>query len=232
MGVAILSDLEVRVRKIMKREALTYQQLSEYADVTVQAVHRWLSSGSISDVKARTIAREIGIDWLWLKHGITRLPLETFHDVVVSSTDNLILTCWDTLELLAVGGQLAEEFEYEISELLGKSTLHLVPTISEAQLRRGQKVVHALAGAIDHSFRFYIQDKYSVRPYLLRGRGITSDNDGLTYAIGELQQVEPDGTEGSLRSVRFKRRSPISLSDEDLAELVKRFPEFPSLSDI
>lgn len=227
-----MSDLEVRLRKIMKRDGLTYQQLSDYADVSVQAVHRWLSTGSISDVKARTIAREVGVDWLWLKHGVTRLPLETFYDVVASSTERLVLTCWDTLELVAVGSSILEEFEYEPGEVLGRSVMHFVPTVSEADFRRGQKLVHALAGSIEHSFRFYLQDKYTRRPYQMRGRGITTDDEGLTYAIGELTLVEPDGTEGSLRSVRFKRRSAIPLSEEEIAKLVEKFPEYPWLAEL
>ena len=43
----------------MHREGLTYQKVSEYADVSTQAVYKWLSSGDISEIKARELAEKI-----------------------------------------------------------------------------------------------------------------------------------------------------------------------------
>jgi len=222
-----MPDLDKRVRAIMKREKLTYQQISDYADVSTQAVHKWLSSGSISDEKARVLAREIGVDWLWLKHGISRFPLQSFYDAVLTSTANIVLTCWDTLELVAVGQSLKEEFEYEEHEVLGKSVMDFVPGIKEAEVRRMQKLLHALSGFVDFSARFNLHDKHSVRAYQMRGRGITTDSDGMTYAIEELIQVEPDGTEDSPRSIRIRRRSAIPFTEHELGAIADRFPEYP-----
>lgn len=227
-----MTDLDKRVRAIMKRESLTYQQISDYADVSTQAVHKWLSSGSISDEKARVLAREIGIDWLWLKHGVSRLPLQSFYDAVLTSTANIVLTCWDTLELVAVGQNLAEEFEYEEHEVLGKNVMDFVPGIKLGDVRRVQKLLHALSGFVEFSARFNLHDKYTVRAYQMRGRGITTDTDGMTYAIEELTQVEPDGTEDTAKSVRLRRRSEIPLPDKELGQIADSFPEFPWIRDL
>jgi hypothetical protein len=227
-----MADLERRIRAIMKREKLTCQQVSECADVSTQAVHKWLSTGTISDEKARVLAREIGLDWLWLKHGVTRLPLDTLYDAVLNSTANVGLTCWDTLELLAIGKNISKEFEYTESEVLGKSVMHLAPGLKQTDIHRGQKLLLTLSGFVDYSFRINFHDKYTVRPYLLRGRGTTRDHEGLNYAIEELQSVEPDGTEDTLKSFRIRKRGTVPLSEQEIDALVYKYPEHPWLSDL
>ena len=227
-----MADLERRIRAIMKRENLTCQQVSEYADVSTQAVHKWLSSGTISDEKARVLAREIGLDWLWLKHGVTRLPLDTLYDAVLNSTANVGLVCWDTLELIAIGKHISDEFEYTESEVLGKSVMQFAASIKETDVRRVQKLLHTLSGFVEHSFRLNFHDKYTVRPYLLRHRGTTTDGQGLTYSIDELHSVEANGTEDSPKSLRFGRRTSTPLSTQELDALVAKYPEYPWLKDL
>lgn len=216
----------------MKREKLTCQQVSEYADVSTQAVHKWLSTGTISDEKARVLAREIGLDWLWLKHGVTHLPLETLYDAVLNSTANVGLTCWDALELMAIGKNISDEFEYTESEVLGKSVMEFAASVKESDVRRTQKLLHTLSGFVEHSFRFNFHDKYTVRPYLLTHKGTTTDQQGLTYAINELQSVEPNGTEDSPKSLRFGRKTSTPLSIQELHALIEKYPEYPWLRDL
>lgn len=224
--------LEQRLRKIMRREGLTYEQLSDYADVSTQAVHKWLTSGSISDEKARAVAANIGVDWLWLKHGIARHSMESLHDLVLSSTANILLIEWNSLKLVALGKNLHEKFEYDQGAVVGSCLLDFTPNLDESLVRRMQKLMFSLSNRLEFSFRASYQDKFTLKAYKLTSRGITNDEEGTTYGLYEIIEVEPDGTEDSIESLEFKLDSLPPLNEEEVASLLREYPEFPWLKEL
>lgn len=229
-----MPNLKKRMQTIMRREGLTYQQVSEYADVSTQAVHKWLSTGSISDVKAREVAHQIGIDWIWLKHGINRVPVESLFDIVTSTTSNVVLFRWDTFELLAVGKSLQEKTEYGADELIGQSVMDFLPAIKKQLpvIRRGQKLLYALSGMVDYSYRATFQDKHTTKSMIIHGRGFTTDNEGNTYSLEELEEVEPSNLDDNPLSFRVHKKAAIPLQKPEIERLVSKFPEYPWLDDL
>jgi len=224
--------LEQRLRKLMRREGLTYEQLSDYADVSTQAVHKWLTSGSISDEKARAVAANIGVDWLWLKHGIARHSMESLYDLVLSSTANILLIEWNSLKLVALGKDLHEKFEYDRGTVIGHCLLDFTPNLDETLVRRMQKLMFSLSNRLEFSFRATYQDKHTLKAYKLTSRGITNDEQGTTYGLYEIIEVEPDGTEDSLQSLEFKLDTLPPLNEEEVESLLLEYPEFPWLKEL
>ena len=55
---------------------MTRQQVAEAMDVSLVTVHKWLSNGNMKDQVAQRFASHILCDWLWLKHGVCRIPDE------------------------------------------------------------------------------------------------------------------------------------------------------------
>lgn len=213
----------------MQREKITYNQMAEYADASSQAVHKWLSSGSISDEKALKVAQTVGLDWLWLKHGITRIPVESLYEIIFASTSRCILTRWDTFELLALGKQLAEDLEYDVNEVVGQSVIKLTPQINVEDVRKGQKLIYALSNVTDYSWRATLYDKHSKRAIELRGKAHTTDSDGVPYAVESISIVKPNGQEDSVTSFRLHKKSWQPPGDEYIKTLVQHHPELPWL---
>lgn len=71
-----MSELKNRVRILMERNQLSRQQVAEMLDVSLVTVHKWLSNGNMKDQVAREMASNVLCDWLWLKHGVCRIPDE------------------------------------------------------------------------------------------------------------------------------------------------------------
>ena len=200
-------NFEQRIRLMMERENLSYAGLAEYADASTQAVHKWLNSGSISDEKAMTLAYKLGLDWLWLKHGVSRVPVESLHDIVLCSTSNLYLNCWNTLEIVALGDKLLTELDYQADELVGRKTIEFVPGGDPGILLKGQKILFALSGMVGYSYRANIQDKHHLRAVEVRNKALTTDDQGMTYSLAQIDFVEPNGHENKMSSFRLQRRS-------------------------
>ena len=219
------------MRKIMQREGLTYQRVSEYASVSTHAVYKWLSHGDISEAQARELAGKIGFDWLWLKYGIHRVPLDTFHDMVMASANNMLLVRWTDFKAIAASEDKLNQFEYDREDLIGRSFMEFLTDFTEEQGRYIQRVVYALNGMVEHSFRCTCQDKYSTKALKINCKGITTDNEGHTYEIAQIEIVEPNGTEGSLRSLRLHRKNPFCMPEQDICRLADQYIELPWLAD-
>lgn len=200
-------DFEKRMRMMMEREKLSYAGLAEYADASTQAVYKWLSKGCISDEKAMSLAYKLGVDWLWLKHGVSRVPVETLYDIVLGSTSNLYMDCWNTMEIVAVGDSILAEAGYKAEELIGKKAVEFIPDADPRIFLRGQKILFALSGTVGFSYRVYLQDKSRRAAVKLTNQIITTDESGMTYSLAHVDVVEPNGHENRMTSFRLQRRA-------------------------
>ena len=219
------------MRKIMQREELTYQQVADYAEVSTQAVYKWLFKGDISDIKARELSEKIGFDWLWLKYGINRVPLDTFHDMVMASTKGMMLVRWTDMEIIAFGQDQQQQIDYQHDDILGRNCLDFMVGFPEEYLRPVQKIIYALNGMIEHSYRGIFQDKYSTKAIEISCKGITTDGEGHTYEVSQVEVVEPNGTENSLRSLKFHKKNPFRMPEPEIELLAGRYHQFPWLAD-
>jgi transcriptional regulator with XRE-family HTH domain len=226
-----MANFEERVRLMMKREKLSYEALAEYADASTQAVYKWLSKGSISDEKAMTLAFEIGLDWLWLKHGVSRVPVDTLYDIVLSSTSNLYLCCWNNLEIIALADGLVEQLEYDAEDLIGNILTDFSPNFDPGVLWKLQKLLHALGGMTEYSIRANFQDKHNLRAIEVRNKVLTTGESGLTYSISQVNFVEPNGQEDRLRSFKLHRRAWQLPSPLLIEKLCKENPALPWLKE-
>lgn len=226
-----MANFEERVRMIIKREKMSREAFAEYADASTQAVYKWLSKGSISDEKAKMLAYKIGVDWLWLKHGVSRVHVDTLYDIVLSSTSNLYMGCWNTLEIIALGEGLVAELDYEAEELIGKSILKFIPNFDPSFIQKGQKVLYALSGMVEHSLRANIQDKHKIRAVRMRNKAITTDENGLTYGLAQVDFVEPNGHENKLTSFKLHRRAWQRPNPVLIEKLCEENPEVSWLKD-
>lgn len=228
-----MKNFERRVRTIMKRENLSYNALADYADASTQAVYKWLSKGSMSDEKAMTLSHKIGLDWLWLKHGISRVPVDTLYDIVLSSTSNYYLSCWNTLEIVALGDGLLAEMDYKAEEVIGKCILDFAPNPvgNRALLMQGQKIIYVLSGMLEHSYRANVQGKHRLRAVELRSKAMTTDENGLTYGLLHVNFVEPNGRENKMSSFKLHRTAWQPPSPVLIEELCSANPEMPWLKE-
>ena len=226
-----MSNLEHRMRQIMDRESLTYQEVSEYAEVSTQAVYKWLFKGDISDRKARELSQKIGFDWLWLKYGIHRVPLDTFYDMVMASTNNMLLVCWTDFRVIAASNDDQGMFDYIREDLVGRDFTEFLVDFDKDKARSIQKIIFALSGMVEHSFRCTIKDRYSVKAAKVNCKGITTDDEGHTYEISQVEIVKPNGTEGSLRSLRFHKKTAIDLNDYEIERLTSQYNNLPWLGE-
>lgn len=66
--------LDERLRFIMKDRNLTRQEVADIAEVSLVTVHKWLTNGNMKEDTAKLFAGRMLCDWLWLKHGVNRIP--------------------------------------------------------------------------------------------------------------------------------------------------------------
>ncbi|MES9956433.1 MAG: helix-turn-helix transcriptional regulator [Sedimenticola sp.] len=118
----MMNTLEERLRFLMKRQRLTRQHVSDFVDVSMVTVHKWLSGGDIKDSTAQLLAERMCIDWLWLKHGTTRVP----QNIVDLATSNLSDTVLMTTSpggnsvICAVGSKVPSMLQ--ITDLVGSAS--------------------------------------------------------------------------------------------------------------
>lgn len=74
-----------RLALLMQQQGRTRQEISETMDVSLISVHKWLTGGNIKEAVAQQLAAKLMCDWLWLKHGISRVT-----DEMVPDTDQIL----------------------------------------------------------------------------------------------------------------------------------------------
>ena len=97
------STLKERIRLLMHRDKLSYRQLADIAEVTEQAVYKWLTSGNISDQTALRLSEKFAVDWIWLKHGITRIEPDLLRELINSSLTSAVVFNSSNLAVVAAG---------------------------------------------------------------------------------------------------------------------------------
>lgn len=71
---------------------MTRQQLASTLDVSMVTVQKWLSAGGMKDSTAQVLASHVLCDWLWLRHGISRIPEEMEGNITKALSDALVIT--------------------------------------------------------------------------------------------------------------------------------------------
>ena len=224
-----MQKLEHRIRTIIKREQITRERFAEYANVSSQAVQKWISKGQISDSKAKEVASKFGVDWLWLKHGVCRMPLDVVQQIIVQSNRNMVLARWDTLGIVACGEIDNDLIAYSNEELIGKTLDDLAVNYSKSDFRRAQKLVILLGHYLEPSYRMNFKDKNSIISLKITQKGYVTDSSGITYGFDKIESVEPNGTEGSILSLKFENPTALNLPAEEIERIEKQFPDIPHL---
>ena len=135
------------------------------------------------------------------------------------------------MKIIAFSDATHNPFEYRREEAIGRPYTDFLVDFPVQYLPSIRKLIYALNGAVEYSHRCILQDKYSRRSMKVTSKGITTDSDGHTYDLIQLELGEFDGTENSLSSLKFHRRSAFDISESEIERLTRQYQLLPWLGE-
>lgn len=227
------TTLKERLRLLMRRDGLSYRQVADIAEVTEQAVYKWLSSGNISERNALLLAETFTVDWIWLKHGVTRIEPELLFELVASSLTSAAVFQSSTLSVIAAGETCLELLETDTDEVFAHPYYGYFTDCERDYHRRGLVIMSKVCGWAEVIARQRLLRVSGDKTTLIAsGRLVTTARNGETYSLFMTRRDRPNGTENTARGVRIQVKSSMSPNLDDVAALAKRYPERAYLDDL
>lgn len=219
------STLKERIRMLMRRDKLSYKRLADTAEVTEQAVYKWLSSGNMSDQTALRLSAKFAVDWIWLKHGITRIEPEILQGLINSSFTSAAVFNSRTLAVVAAGKKCLETLETNKDEAFDNQYYGYFTDCDEQFHRNGIAIMSKVCGWAEVIARQrLIRVSGDETALIATGKLITTDFNGDTYSMFTTARALPNGYENKKTGVRLKLKSGMEPEQDDLHELAKQFP--------
>jgi hypothetical protein len=210
----------------MRREGLSYKRLADIAEVTEQAVYKWLSSGNMSEQTSLRLAEQFAVDWIWLKHGITRIEPELLIALVNSSLTSAAILQTSTLSVVAAGNKCLETLETNQDEAFENPYYGYYTDCDEDFHRKGTVIMGKVCSWAEVTARQrLIRVSGNETALIATGKLITTTADSETYSLFTAKRTQPNGTENSPLGVRINPKKGMKPEINDIRELMKRFPE-------
>ncbi|NOQ79173.1 MAG: hypothetical protein GQ546_07205 [Gammaproteobacteria bacterium] len=219
------STLKERIRLLMLRDKLSYRRLADIAEVTEQAVYKWLTSGNISDQTALRLSEKFAVDWIWLKHGITRIDLDLLRELINSSLTSAAVFNSSSLAVVAAGKKCLEILETDEDEAFENPYYGYFTDCDEKFHRNGIAIMSKVCGWAEVIARQrLIRVSGDETALIATGKLITTDFNGDTYSLFSTARAIPNGFENTTLGVRLKLKSGMKPELDDLHELIKLYP--------
>ena len=217
--------MKERIRLLMHRDKLSYNRLAEIAEVTEQAVYKWLSSGNISDQTALRLAEKFMVDWIWLKHGITRIEPDLLLELINSSLTSAAVFNSSTLTVVAAGKKCLSSLETDEDEAFENPYYGYFTDCDESFHKNGVAIMSKVCGWAEVIARQrLIRVSGDETALIATGKLITTDSKGDTYSMFTTARTIPNGSENTTLGVRLKLKSGMKPELDDLRKLEKQYP--------
>lgn len=221
-----MRSLQDRLRFIMKRDRLTYRQVANIAEATEQAVYKWLKTGSMSERSARIIAENSIVDWLWLRHGITRIEPELLYDLVSQSASCSMIWDLNSYQILAAGEGLADMAGWVVDEAAGQSIVGQLTALQPETAEVFVKIAMSFNGWSEASLKIDPVDSgKGVWPIRFTSHFITTTREGCTYGLASAKPETCDGTENSLKSLSICIKKTAAVNQQAVQSVLDMVPD-------
>lgn len=186
----------------MKRDGLTYRQVSRYAEASEQAVYKWLKTGKMSEKSARAISEQCMIDRIWLLCGITRIDPGLLYELVTLSSSNSMILDLTEFRMMAVGERCAALAGAEPDQLVDVVYPENISDVSTVQLRKTFQLASIFNGWAELSTKNRLVN-HRVEDVVIRKtvQVMTTSDVGHTYALCAVNEDVADGTENTIDSL-------------------------------
>ncbi|MES9963159.1 MAG: helix-turn-helix transcriptional regulator [Candidatus Sedimenticola sp. 20ELBAFRAG] len=228
-----METLQQRLRFIMKRDNLTYKQVSSYAEASEQAVYKWLKTGNISEHNARAIAEQCMVDWIWLLYGITRIDPGLLYDLVTLSSSNCMVMDMNEFRLAAVGDECAALAETVPDRLVDRVYPENISDISTEELRRTFQLASVFNGWAELSSKSRLTN-LSRGDVIVRKtvQMMTTSDVGHSYALVAVKRDVSDGTENTIDSLSVALKPNTVLDEKAVSYLHKWYGDDKRLQPV